>query len=124
MSASQSEFFPGADLAQADRKLCVTFAGIRFEIADPPPSWRAPLKNCLICLDCDDYLAVFPPCCIHRLPLATYGCSSRFLEPASPEDCGLLELKYPLSDADSSLGERFRSHLSRLTKEGSNGRTS
>lgn len=122
MTTVQSDFFPGADLGQADRKLCVSFDGIRFEITDPPPAWRAPLNNRLVCLRCDDEVDVFAPNAAHSIPLGRCGCNAAFLQPATLEDSGLLELRFPLSTADKALGARFRSQLSRLGAPGSSER--
>lgn len=114
MRAVQSEFFPTADLGQADRKLCVSFNGIRYQIVAAPLSWRAPFDDCLVCLVCDDYLDVVGPNLLHSVPLAMCACSSAFLEPVDESDRGLLELRYPVSEQDAKLAERFRCQLSRL----------
>jgi hypothetical protein len=121
MNAVQSEFFPaGTDLGRVVR---LTYGAIQYAIEAVPRSWRIH-DEWSYCSDCGEPLIAIAPCCLHSLPLMRCPCAAAFMTPLDDRDLALLELQFPLSEADRALGDRFRSQLGRLFKEGSDERTS
>lgn len=104
----------GIPYVEPIRTLRLTLDGIRYQIFDAIQSWQAPDDDCPGCDRCGYYLQIISPNLLHELPLARCECAAGFLEPLDERDGAFLELKYPVSEQDKNLGERFHRELARL----------